>query len=242
LLDASLLVCDGSSNKIGLTIYNNYVFWSDDRTGNYDIWAYDFNSGLTFAFVSAPGDQVLVPCQGFDNNIGSNFIVWQDGRNCSEQNPNNYDIYGKNLITGQIFIVSNSAKNEIEPVASGNKISWIEKDIIVDQNGKQTGWHDMVKTKDIGTGIISTISTSDTYKESICMNGDFIIWSESPDLNLINSTWDLKGYSNELFIEFPISIHSGDQFALSLSGNFVFWQDTRNDDGDLFYATLVVQP
>jgi len=241
VLHNSIIISDADSSKIGLTIHNNYVFWSDDRNGDYDIWAYDFNSGLSFSFVSATGDQILVPCQGFENNIGNNFIVWQDGRNCTEQDPDNYDIYGKNLVNGQIFLVSDSPKNEVEPVAFGDDVTWIEKDIILDQNNVQIGWQDIIKKKDLITGITSILSSTQTWKESLCMNADFIVWSETSHLDKINSTWNLKGYCNQLLQEFDVCNNVGDQFVLSISGNKVFWEDSRSDESDLYYAAITVE-
>ena len=241
ITDTTLTISDGSSEKVGITLFNNYVFWSDNRSGNYDIWAYDCNSNLTFALVSAPGDQLLSTCKSNGNNTGSYFITWKDGRNTSEQNPKNYDIYGKNLLTGQVFIVANTTKNEQDPVAIGNTIAWIEKDIIVDQNGIQTGWQDSIIMKDLSNGIPITVSNSATYKNNLRINEDFVIWCETPQLYLNNFSWDLSGFSIDLTIPFSISDFASDQFSASLYGNKVFWEDNRNDAGDLYYATLLVQ-
>ncbi|MCE5224155.1 hypothetical protein LLG10_08290 [bacterium] len=223
-------ICDFSSNKLGLAVYNSYIFWSDDRSGDYDIWAYDFNSGLTFAFVSAPGDQFLSYCQDFQTIFGNNFVVWKDGRNCTSENPDNYDIYGKNMISGDIFIVAESDKEETNPVVYGNRVAWIEKERLVDENDYTIGWNDIIKSKDLSTGIVSEFLNSSTYKRNLLMSNDYIVWSESSLPHFDSSSFDLKGYSISFNTPFIISEAEGDQFCKYIDGNTVLWEDSRNNN------------
>ncbi|MDD4663320.1 MAG: hypothetical protein PHD83_01480 [Caldisericia bacterium] len=223
-------ICNFASYKSGIAVYNSYVLWSDKRSGDYDIWAYDFNSGLTFSFVSAPGDQFLSYCQDFQTMFGSNFVVWKDGRNSTSENPDNYDIYGKNMITGQVFIVANTIKDETFPVANGDNVAWIETEEILDENNKIIGWNSIVKYKNLATGITYDISEPQQYKSNLLMSDSYLVWSESNSPLLRSSSFDINGYSFSFNTIFNITNADGDQKSKYISDNLVLWSDTRNND------------
>ncbi|MCP4650493.1 MAG: PEP-CTERM sorting domain-containing protein [PVC group bacterium] len=68
-------------NKEGLKIWGDFLVWSEDRYGNWDIFGYDINAGEEFQITNDPFDQK-------NPAIYRNMIAWEDNRN------GHWDIYG----------------------------------------------------------------------------------------------------------------------------------------------------
>lgn len=87
-----------------------FMVWSDNRSGNYDIYAsrVDANgapvAGWTAAgtqICNAPGDQVKP--RAVSDNMGGMYVVWEDYRTGSSSDPQSYDIYAQRVTsTGAI--------------------------------------------------------------------------------------------------------------------------------------------
>lgn len=234
------LISDTSSGITGVTLKDDFVFWSDNRNGNYDIFGYNLNVREEFEVAIAPGDQFLTSCHQQNINKGDDFIIWIDGKNITQENPFNYDIYGYNILTQEEFIVANSGAEESEPVAFGNKVAWVEKEEVLDGEGKRIGWNDKIKIKDLQSGIVQILIEDQTYKTSLRMNDNYLVWNSTPDLYMRLDSYDIYGYSFTSSITFPICIQESGQFVIEVSQNKVIWEDERNDESDIYGATLEI--
>lgn len=235
LLNEWFTISDILSAKINVIFYGDYTIWSDDRNGNFDIYGFNLETKEEFLISNALEDQSLSTY-----NSGNNFIVWTDWRNVGEENPDNSDIYGYNFGTQEEFIVTNTLSEEREVVAYGSKVAWIEKGKIVDEGGNIIGWADKIKVKDLNTGEISTIQDTSTYKKSLRMNDEFIIWVNSSDVNVSLDSLDIHGYCLTNGVAFTVCTEDKGQLDPELLGNRVIWQDMRNDENDIYCATLEI--
>jgi len=68
----------------GVDVGGNVVVWSDDRSGEFDIYGYHLATGEEFSICLEPGDQV-------EPKVDGNTVVWKDGRN------GDTDVYGARL-------------------------------------------------------------------------------------------------------------------------------------------------
>lgn len=234
------LISDTSSGITGVTLKDDLVFWSDNRNGNYDIFGYNLNTREEFDVAIAPGDQFLTSCHQQNINKGDDFITWIDGRNTTPENPFNYDIYGYNILTHEEFIIANTGAEEAEPVAFGNKVAWVEKVEILDGEGKRIGWNDKIKIKDLQSGIVQTLIEDQTYKTSLRMNNDYLVWNSTTDPYMRLDSYDIHGYSFFLSISFPVCTQYNAQFVIEVLQNKVIWEDERNGESDICGATLEI--
>jgi len=95
-------------------ISGNIVVWSDMHNGG-DIWGKNLSTGETFPICEHPSGQG-------DPAIDGRYVVWEDGRNAT--NDNNFDIYGYDLLTGREFPICLDPGQQGDPRISGNLVVW----------------------------------------------------------------------------------------------------------------------
>ena len=107
-----------------------------DRTGSAagvnQIATYDLTTGET---------KIVVPnTSSFEHRsniaISGNVLVWEDWR----ENPfnnirTNLDVYGMNLVSGEVFPIATGAGNQHLPWISGNRVVWFD-----DNGGNNLRW------------------------------------------------------------------------------------------------------
>lgn len=95
-------------------VSGDVVVWEDDFYGDWDIFAArisDQNEISEFAIISAEGQQR-------HPDIDGHLVVWQDDRD------GDWDIFGYNLVTREIFRITDDPADQIHPVVSGNTVVW----------------------------------------------------------------------------------------------------------------------
>ena len=95
-------------------ISGNIVVWQDMHNGG-DIRGYDLATDTHFPIHVGPSSQGDVAIDG-------RYVVWEDGRNAT--NDNNFDIYGYDLLTGQEFPICVAPGKQSDPRISGNLVVW----------------------------------------------------------------------------------------------------------------------
>jgi TolB protein len=98
-------------------IDGHIIAWADNRSGNYDIFMYDLETGLERWACVNPFLQVHPAVSG-------ERIVWQDMRSGKA------DIYMYDAVSRTESVVSNSAGNKTQPSISGDRVVWSD-----DRNG-----------------------------------------------------------------------------------------------------------
>jgi beta propeller repeat protein len=102
------------------------VVWQDNRNGNWDIYAYDFNSSQEIQITKDLADQT-------HPDVENGVIVWQDKR------KGNWDIYTYNLNTKKETAICTDAGDQTEPRIRTGRIVWTDnrkgdKDIYIYEN------------------------------------------------------------------------------------------------------------
>jgi len=101
-------------------ISGDWIVWTENRSGDLDIFAYNIMTNEERLITDAAGDQ-------HKPRISGDLIVWQDYRNYSDDSQN-VDIYGYNLISGQEFAVSTHPSSEgLIGIANG-KVAFARND------------------------------------------------------------------------------------------------------------------
>ncbi|MCF6094513.1 fibronectin type III domain-containing protein [Microaerobacter geothermalis] len=90
------------------------IFWRESGTG---IKSYKVATGVTTTEVTGPKSQIIVGLGAsrspFSTSYDGSIIVWG-----GYDPTTGYDIYGKNLTTGEIINIANSSEDEIDPQIS----------------------------------------------------------------------------------------------------------------------------
>ena len=104
-------ICTDPNDQSYPDISGNIVVWTDDRSGNEDIYGYDLSTQTEFSICTDPNDQSHPAVSG-------NIVVWRDNRN------GNYDIYGYDISTQTEFEIFTHHTPQYYPDISGNIVVW----------------------------------------------------------------------------------------------------------------------
>src|SRR5918994_518896 len=150
----------GNSTDPKIALYNNnvYIVWSDDSTGNGDIYfKRSVDNGTTFGSLenlsNTPGNSTDPKIALYDNNV---YVVWSD------DSTGNRDIYFKRSIDngtsfGSLENISNTQGNSTDP-----KIALYDNNVYVVWSDDSTGNRDIYfkRSIDNGTSFGSTYNIS----------------------------------------------------------------------------------
>src|ERR687898_457160 len=150
----------GNSTDPKIALYNNnvYIVWSDDSTGNGDIYfKRSVDNGTTFGSLenlsNTPGNSTYPKIALYDNNV---YVVWSD------DSTGNRDIYFKRSIDngtsfGSLENISNTQGNSTDP-----KIALYDNNVYVVWSDDSTGNRDIYfkRSIDNGTSFGSTYNIS----------------------------------------------------------------------------------
>lgn len=231
------------------------IVWTDDRSGNNDIWGYNTAAGAAFPVCLDNADQD-------GPAISGNVVVWRDFRN------GNPDIYGYDLSTKTEFVICQNGADQWHPDISGDIVIWMDArngnwDIygfelssrtefpICTNSGAQ--WNPTVGSGKVvwedwrsGNPDIYMFNLVSSVESSLCIltsqqkypeiSGDTIVWMDNR-----NGNWDIYGYTlgfnpgEKIYM-----VGSGDQVYPEIAGNIIVWQDTRNGNDDIYAGDLSV--
>jgi len=124
-----------------VAIDGDVVVWSDDRSGNRDIYGYDLGTASEFAVCTDPSGQYLPAVSG-------GLVVWEDDRNGESADVGAYD-----RDTGMQYLVTDDADfAHISPHTDGSHIVWVDNRN-GDVSGEDIWW--------IGYDTVAPTTTSD---------------------------------------------------------------------------------
>ena len=157
------------------------------------------------------------------SSISGHYIVYQKRVGTNE---NNYDIYKKNLISGQITTVINTSANEKNPDIYGNIVVWQSKS----GSGKwQIWWKNTSSSK--AAAIVRATPSNDQINPRI--SGTRIVWQyyygSGSAANGHQPNYDIRGYDLATnSYRASIASTSMDQELPDINGNTVVYQEYIN--------------
>ncbi len=123
---APFQVCIAKGGQAGPEIAGSMVVWTDDRSGNFDIYGKDLGvaGSKDFAVCSNTAAQSNPAITQMAVAGGSQYlVVWVDGRN---HRSSFTDIYGRNLTTKKNFLVARSQTIKWFPAIADQWVLWVE--------------------------------------------------------------------------------------------------------------------
>ena len=107
-------------------ISGHIVLWTDWDVDRADqpacIYARDLSTGHEFHVATIPYGH-FNPQLGPSTALDGNLVVWDEVAHLSSRAPN-YDIYGKNLLAGPSFRITQDIHNQQAPAISGTTVVW----------------------------------------------------------------------------------------------------------------------
>jgi beta propeller repeat protein len=279
-------------------ISGDFIVYADMRGNDHDVWYYDLSQSKEFPVTTAPGDQRLtdvsdgtivyadyvnvdimafyVPSgpmvditasSGSNSNepsVGGKLVAWQDDRD------GNYEIYAKNLQTGEERRITSSSDADQKPAVNNGIIVW--------QRCYSSATCDIF-SYDWGPGSTRQItSTADGDERSPDISGPNIVYEAlragEKDIYLFNlgtgveTRLSLAGQQgnpaisgdNVVFDDlssgmyhvrlwnvpsgavFDMPAGAGQQFLNDISGNRVVYTDDRNGQLDIYMSEFTFDP
>jgi beta propeller repeat protein len=102
------------------SVSRGQIVWSDDRSGNYDVYLFDVRTGAERQITTDPGGQ-------FNAQISGNLIVWEDSRNSTSHYFPMNDVYGFDLTSGTELAIATGDDHQGWPRVDGHTVIWTER-------------------------------------------------------------------------------------------------------------------
>ncbi|HSU13958.1 TolB family protein [Longimicrobium sp.] len=110
-----------NSQAIGApSVSTGRIVWSDERSGSYDVYLYDFATATQRRITTDPSGQ-------FNARISGGLIVWEDGRNSASHYLPENDIYLYDLASGTEVPVATGPNHQGWPRIDGSRVVWTER-------------------------------------------------------------------------------------------------------------------
>ena len=167
---------DTINTVFGMEIDGSKIVWSEEKSGNSDIFMYDIVTGQTSTICDDPSNQEYP-------DISGDYIVWCDHRNDyhaygkprSKQAGTTFgDIYAYKLSTGETFPVENTNDSSIYPQISGSIATWH-----MSKKGS-VGELATIMVADLSIPKITPIPASNeiSHKYPPLIDGDLVVWMD----------------------------------------------------------------
>ncbi|MDD1758828.1 MAG: hypothetical protein LUQ22_08875, partial [Methanotrichaceae archaeon] len=191
-------------------IDGHIIVWADNRSGNYDIFMYDLETGLERWVCINPLFQISPAVSG-------ERIVWQDMRS------GNADIYMYDAVNRTETSITTAEGNQTQPDISGNYVIWSD-----DRDGASN-----IYLYDLKTRMEKRISSSQNDQIEPKISGDRALWMDKR-----SGDFDIYMYEINGSIESPLVTGKGDQSFPSIDGDLVAWTDNSSGESDIGYLNL----
>ena len=159
----------------------------------------------------------------------NNIVVWEDKRD------GKFNIYGKNLTTGQEFLVSSGLSEKRKPVTNGKVVIWEDY-----RNGTSDLYVYYIPSDLSTPGAECTIVSGPGEQRKAAISGDTVVWQDDR-----SGRWEI--YSSKIpascstpAVDSPVSTGEGNKTNPSISGDTIVWQDDRSGPGtsDIYAKNL----
>lgn len=228
-----------SAPRRALSLQGTWLVWADKRNElagdytDYDIYGYDLEQGVERPLVVAPGTQVH-PC------VSGQTLVWQDNRKspsrgtagagCENCPENRYDIYLRDLRSGEERVLAEDTWMKADPVISGNLVAWTA----------YRGWRlfasRAIVVLDLATGDRRTISAPGA--QSPLLSGGSVLWVVRSACDVWPHPGNTGVYLQDLGTKRTRKLTSFVEPQALVSGRTVIIQESCQRAGRVYAVTL----
>ncbi len=166
-------VTNATVDQVYAAVVDDRILWSDDRTGDYDVYLYNLTEEGERTLSPAGTDQFATALPAGMMMSGER-VVWEDNRS------GNRDIYLYDLTTGEETQITNGTGHEINPAIAGDWIVWQD-----DRNGN---WD--IYLYDIATGVETQITTDENVQMTPAVTESMVVWNDYR-----NGNWDIYAWT-----------------------------------------------
>jgi beta propeller repeat protein len=200
-------ISDGSGAAGAPSTDGAVVVWADNRSGDYNIYAYDLETKVESTVCDSPGDQT-------DPVVAGGQVFWLDRSGADPA------VFTADPDTGQPVLVSAGPAADL---AAGDRcVVWTE-----------TGAADSnIMAYDMDGGNVFTVCDAPGDQKNPAASGDLIAWEDYRN----GSEADIYAYDLRSSGEMPICEAGGDQVTPSVYGSVVVWADDRGGNWDIYGA------
>lgn len=217
------------SEKRNPKVHYPWVVWSDFRNNMWEVMSYNISTRETRRVAShnytalrsefdAAGNRRAHHDGQLAITIWNDRIVWTDFRN------QNWDLYGANLRTGEIFPVVVAPRNQTEPHLVGDRL------VYRDDRGDRMA----IYLYDFSTGGNRLVNAAHGDRQFPQISGNMIIWQD-----FRGERWDLYGYDLNTSTEVILTSNPNQQTRPSISGNRVVFMNNRIGREDIAMINIV---
>ena len=200
-------------------VSGDWVVWQDTRNGNYDIYAYNMESGADVA-VCTDAEAQSAPA------IDGQTVVWLDRRKPAGANG---DVYAYDLATRVESQVCTDSAIQQNPAVSGDWVVW--------EDYRNDNYD--IYAYNLATHTESVVCTATGEQRKPAISGDWVVWEDYR----AGVESDIYAYNLVSHEETVVCAAADSQQSPAISGDWVVWQDYRNGPlADVYAASLVPQP
>ncbi len=189
-------------------IHEGVVIWARNDK---DVEGYNLNIQNYFSVCSESKDQK-------HSAIAEDYAVWTDTRN------GNYDIFAKDLVTGDEISVCTLDSLQVYPSISGNIIVW--------QDRRSENDYD-IYGYDLSTDTEFVICDDPSNQYYPFIFGNKVVWHDTR-----NGDADIFYYNLDTGQTTAVCTASGHQMRPKVYQNYIVWQDARSSDYDIYCHDL----
>ena len=166
-------VTNATVDQIYSTVLDDRILWSDNRTGDYDVYLYTL-TGETEQTLSPPESDQFATALPAGMMMSGDRVVWEDNRS------GNRDIYLYDLATGEETQITSEAGHEVSPAIAGDWIVW--------QDNRNGNWD--IYLYDLSTGEETRITDNESMQMTPAVTESMVVWND-----FRNGNWDIYAWT-----------------------------------------------
>jgi len=150
---------DPTTSQMFPGIWENRIVYTSDENGNYNVFLYEIDTGVTTQITDDPKGQ-------WSPQIWGDIIVYVDNRN------GNRDVYAYDLGTGTEIQITTDTANQQHPYIYGDIVVWTDyRDAVIEQG------MDIYMYK-FSTGLEYAVTNDDFTQSNHYIRDNKIVWSD----------------------------------------------------------------
>ncbi len=197
--------------------------WRDGRAGTcgaWDIWMYDFATGVSQPVTTADKKQEYP-------RIDGRYIVYQSDEDCDYE-YNDSNIYVYDLIAQEAEVIAMRVTDQERPDVSGGVVVWEE----YVQGGYDIDW--TLHAYDMSSQAEKVICDAGDWRGNVRISGDIVVWEDARD-----GDSDVYMYDLSTDVESEVCTATDSQWSPVVEGDTIAWIDGR-DGYDAVYTYSIL--